>query len=192
MSTLLFRARHTTSSDRFAPRQSGFSMIELMIAILIALFLIGGIIVVEQGVHTAYGNQNGIAQLQDEERFAMTMLTDTISSAGYFPNPTLTSQPMPAIMAPIRSPANPAAAPTITTQPVSTPVAGSRPFRPAASVPQASSAVAATPRTKWRCRGSRAHRSSRASTMSSTCPIRAERKDLHGFFTRWRETLTRA
>jgi type IV pilus assembly protein PilW len=92
MSTLLFRQPHAIGPGRFGASQSGFSLIELMIAILIALFLIGGIIVVEQGVHTAYGNQSGIAQLQDEERFAMTMLTDTISSAGYFPNPTLTSE----------------------------------------------------------------------------------------------------
>lgn len=72
-------------------RQSGYSLIELMIAILIALFLIGGVIVVEQGVHRAYGDQSGLAQLQDEERFAMSILTDVISSAGYFPDPTSTS-----------------------------------------------------------------------------------------------------
>jgi type IV pilus assembly protein PilW len=74
------------------PRQSGYSLIELLIAILIALFLIGGIIVVEQGTHRAYGDQSGISKLQDEERFAMSVLTDAISSAGYFPDPTTTSQ----------------------------------------------------------------------------------------------------
>ena len=75
-----------------AARQSGYSLIELLVAILIALFLIGGVIVVEQGVHRAYGDQSGIGQLQDEDRFAMSMLTDVISSAGYYPNPTSTSQ----------------------------------------------------------------------------------------------------
>lgn len=103
MSTALLLEPHTHGPHRFGARQSGFSLIELMIAIMIALFLIGGVIVVEQGVHTAYGNQSGIAQLQDEERFAMTMLTDTISSAGYFPNPTLTSQvaALPSVGAPL-------------------------------------------------------------------------------------------
>ena len=72
-------------------RQAGFSLVELVVAILIALFLIGGVMVVEQGVHRAYGNQSGIGQLQDEERFAMSMLTTVISSAGYYPNPTTTS-----------------------------------------------------------------------------------------------------
>jgi type IV pilus assembly protein PilW len=84
MSTLL---RHHPSV-----RQAGYSLIELLVAILIALFLIGGVIVVEQGIHRAYGDQSGIGQLQDEERFAMSMLTDVISSAGYYPNPTSTSQ----------------------------------------------------------------------------------------------------
>lgn len=72
-------------------RQCGYSLIELLIAILIALFLIGGVIVVEQGVHRAYGDQNGVAKLQDEERFAMSMLTDVISSAGYYPSPQTNS-----------------------------------------------------------------------------------------------------
>jgi len=72
-------------------RERGYSLIELSIAILIALFLIGGVLVVEQGVHRAYGDQTGISTLQDEERFSMSMLTDVISSAGYFPDPTSTS-----------------------------------------------------------------------------------------------------
>ena len=71
--------------------QSGYSLIELVIAILIALFLIGGVIVVEQGVHRAYADESGVGKLQDEERFAMSMLTDVVSSAGYFPSPTTTS-----------------------------------------------------------------------------------------------------
>lgn len=78
-------------SPQTANRQRGFSLIELSVAILIALFLIAGVIVVEQGVHRAYGDQSGIAQLQDEERFAMATLTEVISSAGYFPDPTTNS-----------------------------------------------------------------------------------------------------
>lgn len=71
--------------------QSGYSLIELLIAILIALFLIGGVIVAEQGVHRAYGDQTGISKLQDEQRFAMSMLNTVVSSAGYYPDPTSTS-----------------------------------------------------------------------------------------------------
>ncbi len=92
MSTLHRQYPRRSGRSRSSIRQCGYSLIELLIAILIALFLIGGIIVVEQGVHQAYGDQSGIGQLQDEERFAMSMLTEIISAAGYYPNPTATSQ----------------------------------------------------------------------------------------------------
>lgn len=92
MSTLLLRQLPPSVTGRRRARHAGYSLIELVIAILIALFLIGGVIVVEQGVHRAYGDQSGISKLQDEERFAMSVLTDAISSAGYFPDPTTTSQ----------------------------------------------------------------------------------------------------
>ena len=91
MSTLLFRKLDPAAVRGFGMRQRGYSLIELLIAILIALFLIGGVIVVEQGVHRAYGDQTGVSKLQDEERFAMSMLTDVISSAGYYPTPQSTS-----------------------------------------------------------------------------------------------------
>lgn len=74
-----------------ARRQRGLSLIEMMVAVLIALFLIAGVVVVEQGVNMSYNQQNGLAQLQDEQRFAMSVLTSVIGTAGYFPNPTLNS-----------------------------------------------------------------------------------------------------
>lgn len=69
--------------------QGGYSLIELSVAVLIALFLLGGVLLVEQDVHTAYGDQSGLAQLQDEERFAMSLITTVVQSGGHFPNPTL-------------------------------------------------------------------------------------------------------
>jgi type IV pilus assembly protein PilW len=86
------RAAECRTATRRWRHQRGLSLIELMVAILIALFLIGGIIVVEQGVNLSYSQQNGLAQLQDEERFAMSVLTSVIQTAGYFPNPTSNSQ----------------------------------------------------------------------------------------------------
>lgn len=82
--------------------QRGFSMIELSIAILIALFLIGGIIVVEQGVHRSYQDDSGFAQLEDEERFAMTVITQAVESAGYFPDPT-SNVPNSTVLMPVSS-----------------------------------------------------------------------------------------
>ena len=69
-------------------RQRGYSLIELSVAILIALFLIGGVLVVEQGVHRTYQDNSGVGQLQDEQRFAMSLLTEIIARSGYYPDPT--------------------------------------------------------------------------------------------------------
>jgi type IV pilus assembly protein PilW len=76
---------------RLIARQRGYSMIELSVAVLIALFLLGGVLLVEQGVHRAYGDQSGLTQLQDEERFAMSLMTEVIQAAGHYPNPTQNS-----------------------------------------------------------------------------------------------------
>jgi type IV pilus assembly protein PilW len=71
--------------------QSGFTIIELMIALLIGLFLLGGLLTIVQDNRRVFGNQNQLAQLQDNERLALTMMTDVIQMAGYFPDPTSNS-----------------------------------------------------------------------------------------------------
>jgi type IV pilus assembly protein PilW len=69
--------------------QRGFTLIELMIAVLIALFLSAGLLTLVQAMKATAGAQSGLSQLQDNERMAMTLIADVIQSAGYFPNPTL-------------------------------------------------------------------------------------------------------
>lgn len=69
--------------------QRGFTLVELMVAMTIALFLLGGLFATVQTTRRAYGNQNALAQLQDNQRLAMTLMTDVIESAGYFPNPNV-------------------------------------------------------------------------------------------------------
>lgn len=88
MSVLVRRThpRRPHAGHRIA-RERGYSLIELSVAILIALFLLGGVVLVEQSEHRAYGDQSGLTQLQDDERFAMSLLTEVIQSAGHFPNP---------------------------------------------------------------------------------------------------------
>jgi type IV pilus assembly protein PilW len=71
--------------------QSGFTIIELMIALLIGLFLLGGLLTIVQDNRRVFGNQNQLAQLQDNERLALSMMTDVIQMAGYFPDPTSNS-----------------------------------------------------------------------------------------------------
>lgn len=72
--------------------QRGFTMPELMVALLISLFLIGGLLAVVQDNRRTFSSQNQLAQLQDSERLAMTMMTDVIQAAGYFPNPVANVQ----------------------------------------------------------------------------------------------------
>jgi type IV pilus assembly protein PilW len=68
-------------------RQRGFSLIELMIAITVSVFLAGGLIMMVQSTRNAFGNQNLLGQLQDNERLAMNFLSEVVESTGYFPDP---------------------------------------------------------------------------------------------------------
>jgi len=87
-------SRHSTMIRRLERAQRGFTLIELMVTVGIALFLLGGLLTILQNVRATYGNQQALAQLQDQQRFAMTVLTDVIQAGGYFPDPvgmTITS-----------------------------------------------------------------------------------------------------
>jgi len=78
---------HTGPVPRIAQR--GFTLIELMIAILIGLFLIGGLLTLVGAMKRTSGIQSGLSQLLDNERMTTTLMTDVIQSTGYFPNPTV-------------------------------------------------------------------------------------------------------
>src|SRR5882762_8074946 len=86
------------SHQRIAQRQFGFTMIELMVALLIGLFLMGGLMTLLQNNRKAFSSQSVLAQLQDSERLAMTMMTGVIQQSGYFPDPTINS-PSSALLA---------------------------------------------------------------------------------------------
>ena len=73
---------------RHPQRQHGFTLIELMISIAVGLFLVGGLLTILQNIGKTRTNQTLLTQLQDNQRLAMTMITDVIQSAGYFPDPT--------------------------------------------------------------------------------------------------------
>jgi type IV pilus assembly protein PilW len=67
--------------------QSGFTLVEILIALLVGLFLAAGLITMTQHNKTTYNNQTLISQLQDNERFALSVINDVIQAAGYFPDP---------------------------------------------------------------------------------------------------------
>jgi len=68
--------------------QRGFSLVELSIAMLIALFLLGGLVTLVMGSRRTNATQTAISQLQDNQRIAMTLITNVVQKAGYFPDPT--------------------------------------------------------------------------------------------------------
>lgn len=72
---------------RSARRQAGTSLVEILIALVIALFIMGGVVVMFVNMQKTFTSQDQLAQLQDNERLALTVLTNTVQQAGYFPNP---------------------------------------------------------------------------------------------------------
>lgn len=64
------------------PLSHGFSLIELMIALLLGTILMAGIITLFLGTSKTNRVQNGMARLQENGRYAMTRLTDDLRRAG--------------------------------------------------------------------------------------------------------------
>jgi len=70
------------------PRQRGMTLIELVVAMAIAVFLLGGLLTIVGNTRRVFAAQNSMAQFQDNQRLAMTLVGDVIQQAGYFPDPT--------------------------------------------------------------------------------------------------------
>jgi type IV pilus assembly protein PilW len=81
-------ALHTTTVTYGVRRERGFTLVELMVTVAIALFLLTGLTKVMQTVRQANLTQQALQNLQDEQRFAMTVLTDIIQQGGHYPNAT--------------------------------------------------------------------------------------------------------
>ena len=63
-------------------RQDGFSLVELMVAIVLALLLTGAVISVFIGSRTAYQATAGIGEMSDSGRFALNLIGESVRSAG--------------------------------------------------------------------------------------------------------------
>ena len=70
-----------------AVRQAGFTLVELMVAIAIALFVLAAVLNIYLNMKNTFNSQSDLAQLQDSQRLALTMLTTTLQSTGYFADP---------------------------------------------------------------------------------------------------------
>jgi type IV pilus assembly protein PilW len=75
------------SIDSPCTRPRGFTLIELMVAVTIGLFLVGGLLTLVQALKSTTATQNAMSQLQDNERMAMQLITDVVQSSGYFVAP---------------------------------------------------------------------------------------------------------
>ena len=69
------------------PRQSGTSLIELMVAIIIGMFITLSLSQIFVSMWASSTSQNSLAQFQDNERLGLVMLSNTIQQAGYYSNP---------------------------------------------------------------------------------------------------------
>lgn len=79
---------------RFERRAAGYSLVELMVVMAIALFLLGGLLTIVESTRSTFTSQTALAKLQDSESLAMTLMSQVIQEGGYFPDPvtyTLTS-----------------------------------------------------------------------------------------------------
>jgi type IV pilus assembly protein PilW len=83
--------RSTRGRTRPWTAERGYSLVEMMVAIAVALFLLAGMVSILQTTRRSSGNQTALTQLQDSERIAMTMLSSSVEAAGYYPDPDTNS-----------------------------------------------------------------------------------------------------
>ena len=74
--------RDSSIKHFLASRQSGFSLVELMIALVISLILIAGVIEIFISNRSSYALQQGMGRLQENGRYVETLFSTELSLAG--------------------------------------------------------------------------------------------------------------
>lgn len=75
---------HSSTRYRYYFRQQGgYTIIEIMVAMVISLILLLGVIEIFMGSRTSYTLQNGVARLQENARYALDIMSRNIGMAGY-------------------------------------------------------------------------------------------------------------
>ena len=69
-------------------RQAGFTIVEMMVAMAISFVVMLGFAVTFVNIKGTFLAQDKVAQLQDNERLAMSIITASAQESGYFPFPT--------------------------------------------------------------------------------------------------------
>jgi type IV pilus assembly protein PilW len=69
--------------------QRGVTLVELMVSLTIGLFLVGGLLTLLGAMKSTNTSQSGLSQLQDNQRIALTIMTDVIQQGGFYVNPVV-------------------------------------------------------------------------------------------------------
>lgn len=72
-----------------ALRQRGLGLIEVLIGMVIALFLLAGLASIFSAMLQSSQTRNALSDLQERELLAATIISKTIQQSGYYPDPTL-------------------------------------------------------------------------------------------------------
>ncbi len=75
--------RNATTNNLRHARSNGYTLIELLIALTIGAFLIGGILQLYTGSKKAYNTQAVLSELQEIGRFSLDMMVSDIRMAGF-------------------------------------------------------------------------------------------------------------
>jgi type IV pilus assembly protein PilW len=65
--------------------QRGMSLISLMVALAIGIFLLAGLFQVWYQTRLTFSSQGQLAQLEDNQRMALTMMANTVQTGGFYP-----------------------------------------------------------------------------------------------------------
>ena len=72
--------------ESHSPRaESGMTIMEMLIAMLIATILLAGLVTIFASMRNSFSTTRSLNQLVNQQQFASTVLTNAISSAGYYP-----------------------------------------------------------------------------------------------------------
>lgn len=66
-------------------KQSGFSVVELMVALVLGLILLGGVLQIYLSTKRTHDITEGLSRLQESTRFSLDMMARDIRMAGYVP-----------------------------------------------------------------------------------------------------------
>jgi len=70
-------------SQKLSTKTAGFSLVELMVAMVLSIILLAGVIDIYINTKQTYNVQEGLSRMQENARFVMGRLTRELSTAGY-------------------------------------------------------------------------------------------------------------